>query len=551
MKRNIILILFLATSFSFWACKDSLEEEVFGAIGELDNAAKIEDATIGIYQALDQSQTATWQTAALFPMAEAGHQYSSFGSNSETKGNLAFYKYLLSPAETSELNTTWTNFYRTINRANVVIDAAQKTLKDSTVANPLIAEAKFMRAWSYFVLVQFWGDVPLITKPTLSFVGDKDNLFKARTPIKEVYAQIVEDLKYGSDLQSNGRYRLPSTRPTTDKGRVTAATAIGMLGKVYLTMAGKPLNNPASYQDAIRTFKVLVDNRATFGVNLLSGAGAYASIFSQLNEMNAEVLFALRSWANTSIITSGTDFSQFTSAIGSGIDGNTGGETPAYGLRWDILRLFEKNDVRTKEGIGGNFQMSRPDGFITLNGLQARDSVVYDTLRRQYFRKSNRVTAMTTNSGYGLGFVKHRADIARMNTSVRGFQNDYIILRYADVLLSYAEALNEVGRPSEAIPFLNLVRQRAGASSIEITTSQGVLREILRQERKRELIGEFTTVFDMRRWGTLKEEMEGYRLDQLFSNLSTVPIFNTKFYLYPIPFAQIATNPSLIQNPGW
>lgn len=551
MKKYIIIVISFI-SVSFFSCKDSLDEEVFGAIGELNSAAKIEDATIGIYQALDQSQTPTWQTAALFPMAEVGHQYSSYGSNSETKGNLPFYKYLISPAETAELNTTWINFYRAINRANVVIDVAQKNIKDTTVANPLIAEAKFMRAWSYFVLVQFWGDVPLVTKPTLSFVGDKENLFKARTPIKEVYAQIVEDLKYGSDLQSNGRSRLPNTRLTTDKGRVTAATAFGMLGKVYLTMAGKPLNNTASYQDAIRTFKVLVDNRAAYGVNLLSGVGAYASIFSQLNEMNAEVLFALRSWANTAINTSGTDFSQFLAPAFSGIDSNTGGSgTPAFGLRWDILRLFERNDVRTKEGIGGNFQMSSSDGFTTINGLQVRDSVVYDTLRRAYFRKSNRVTALTTNSGYGLSFVKHRADVARIGGSVRAFQNDYIILRYADVLLSYAEALNETGQPSLAIPFLNLVRQRAGASLINLSTTQMQLREIIRQERKRELIGEFTTVFDMRRWGTLQEEMGGYRLDQLFNNLSTVPVYNDKFNLYPIPFAQIATNPSLVQNPGW
>lgn len=550
MKKYIIIVI-ATIGVSFFSCKDSLDEEVFGAIGELNTVSKIEDATIGIYQALDQSQTATWQTACLFPMAEVGHQYSSYGSNAETKGNLPFYKYLVNPSETSELNTTWINFYRAINRANVVIDVAQKNIKDTTVANPLIAEAKFMRAWSYFVLVQFWGDVPLITKPTLSFVGDKDNLFKTRTPIKEVYAQIVEDLKYGSDLQSNGRSRLPNTRLTTDKGRVTAATAFGMLGKVYLTMAGKPLNNAASYQDAIRTFKVLVDNRAAYGVNLLSGVGAYASIFSQQNEMNAEVLFALRSWANTSIITSGTDFSQFVSAIGSGIDSNIGAGTPAFGLRWDILRLFERNDVRTKEGIGGIFQMSSPDGFITLNGLQIRDSVVYDTLRRQYFRKSNRVTPLTPNSGYGLGFVKHRADIGRINGSVRAFQNDYIILRYADVLLSYAEALNEAAQTSTAIPFLNLVRQRAGATLINVNTTQIQLREIIRQERKRELIGEFTTVFDMRRWGTLQEEMGGYRLDQLSNILSTVPIYNDKFYLYPIPFAQIATNPSLVQNPGW
>ena len=190
--------------------------------------------------------------------------------------------------------------------------------------------------------------------------------------------------------------------------------------------------------------------------------------------------------------------------------------------------------------------------MITVNGALVRDSVVYDTVQLRYARKSLPATFLTTTAGYGIGFTKHKADVARATGNVRSYNNDWIVLRFADVLLSYAEALNETGQTGAAIPFLNEVRARANASFIPTTTTQIDLRKILREERTRELVGEFTSVFDMRRWGTLKENMDDYTTTQLANPDKIVPVFNEKFYLYPVPFEQIIANPLLSpQNTGW
>jgi starch-binding outer membrane protein, SusD/RagB family len=542
-----INILLLAGIILFGGCKDQLKEEVYGALSDLNSVENINAATVGIYQAVENGG-GIFHTNAFFPMVETGHRYSSYGSTNENLGNRDFYKYIYNP-NTAALNTTWASLYRMVNRANEVIEAAQN-IKDTTVANPLIAEARFLRGWAYFTLTQFWGPVPLHLKSTSSS-GDKSNVYLARSPIADVYAQIVDDLKYASTIHANGKPRLVRTRPTNELGRVTSGSALALLGKVYLTMAGRPLSNKAAYTDAVNTFATLVSQRKAFGTDLLP-KGSYGNIFTVANEMNAEVLFALRSFANTATIAAGSYFPNAMAPVASSVDIDLYSPTPNYGVRADILRLFEPTDVRSKEGIGGSYPDMRANSMITVNGALVRDSVVYDTVQLRYVRKSIPTSTLTANVGYGIGFTKHKADVARATPSVRAYNNDWIVLRFADVLLSYAEALNESGQTSAAIPFLNEVRARANASLIPTTTTQAALQKIIREERTRELIGEFTSVFDMRRWGTLKENMDDYTAAQLSTPDKIVPVFNEKFYLYPVPFEQIIANPLLSpQNTGW
>lgn len=543
-KINIILF---ASIIIFGGCKDQLQEEVYGALSELNTPENINAATVGIYQAVENGG-GIFHLNAFFPMVETGHRYSSFGSNQENLGNREFYKYIFNP-NTAALNTTWASLYRMVNRANEVIEAAQ-TIKDTTIGNSLMAEARCLRGWAYFTLTQFWGPVPLHLKSTSSS-GDKNNVYLPRSPIADVYVQIVDDLKYASTIYPNGKTILTRTRPANELGRVTSGTALALLGKVYLTMAGRPLSNTTAYTDAVNTFATLVSQRKAFGTDLLS-KGNYGNIFTVANEMNTEVLFALRSFANSATIVSGSYFPAAMAPIASGVDMDLYPPVPNYGVRADILRLFEPTDVRSKEGIGGSYPDMRAASMITVNGVLVRDSAVYDTVQLRYARKSVPTSFLTTNSGYGIGFTKHRADVTRATPNVRSYNNDWIVLRFADVLLSYAEALNETGQTAAAIPFLNEVRARANASLIATTAPQIDLRKIIREERTRELIGEFTSVFDMRRWGTLKENMDDYTTTQLANPDKIVPVFNEKFYLYPVPSEQIIANPLLSpQNTGW
>jgi hypothetical protein len=269
--------------------------------------------------------------------------------------------------------------------------------------------------------------------------------------------------------------------------------------------------------------------------------------------MNTEILFALRCFANTGAngLISGTYFPNTLGPFASQVDFDASGNTSNYGLRWDILRLFDRADVRTRSGVGFAYADMRAASRIAATGLQ--DSLFYDTLTNfQYRRRSVPTFVVSANGRYGIGYTKYIADQPRVANSVRGFQNDWIVLRFSDVLLSHAEALNEDGQTTAAIPFLNEVRQRSGAAPIALTTTQLPLKQIIRDERMRELVGEYTSIFDIRRWGTLEIEMANLRSDQYTNADQTVPVFESKFYLYPIPISQIQANPNLLpQNPGW
>ena len=544
--KKIIIFLF-SSAFLLTGCKDQLQEDVYGALSELTTPENINAATVGIYTAVENGG-GIFHLNSFFPMVETGHRYSSYGFNNENLGNREFYRYIYNP-NTPAINTTWSSLYRMVNRSNEVIEAAQVNIKDTTVANSLIAEAKFLRAWAYFTLTQMWGPVPLHVKPTSSS-GDKNDVYLPRSPVADVYALIIEDLKYASYENASGKSRLTKTRKTEELGRVTSGSALALLGKVYLTMAGRPLNNPKGYTEAINVFSTLVSQRTTYGTNLLP-KGSYADIFAVKNEMNAEVLFALRSFANSSVITSGSYLPAALAPPNSNVDTDLYGSVQNYGLRWDILRLFEPNDVRSKQGIGGSYPDLRTSSQITVNGIKMPDSLFYDTVKLQYARRSIPTTVIAT-PGYGIGYTKHRADVIRATVSVRSYNNDWIVLRFADVLLSYAEALNENNQTAAAIPFLNEVRLRANANPVPTSTDKTALRQIIREERMRELVGEFTSLFDIRRWGTLKENMDDYRAEQLSPSDKTLPVFNERFYLYPIPFGQIIANPLLApQNPGW
>ncbi len=567
IKPIIFLIFFLIISFSI-GCKKNLEEKVFGTLPELTSVSELNAATVGIYKGVEQS-IGTQQ--ALFPMAEVGSRYSSYNGN-EGGGNRDFYRYITTNRN-PQFNQTWGDFYQMINRANEVIDAAPKLSKDTTVINPLIAEAKFLRGWSYFVLVQFFGDIPIHLKASSSIENVNDYSLPRR-PVADVYAQIVEDLKYASVIFPGGKTRLPLIRPSNDLGRVTAATALGMLGKVYLTMAGKPLMDPNGYTNAVNTLKILVDQRGKYNTDLLP-KGQYARIFAQTNEMNKEVLFAMRGFANATDNSLGCILVSQCSPVFSNVNAGVAPAaniSPQYGLRSDIVNLFQTNpgatyperlgDTRLRDGIGYLYSDQRPASLNATTGV--RDSIVYNLITKTYvvYRAGQNVLIPPATtlpapvyggniSAGGITYSKWRAETQYFGNAVRGFNNDWILLRFADVLLCYAEALNETGQSTLALPFLNEVRARANAR-LTTTTVQDELRTVIREERTRELIGEFTTVFDMRRWGSVKAEMDALIPDQFGPGFSSpFPVYAPKFDLYPIPLAQISINTKLTQNPGW
>lgn len=538
MKRNLIGIILLL-AFMVQGCR-KLKEETYSVLSSYSNETEVNAAVTGVYQAFFLNYP---QTQGLISMLESGNRYSTFGSFGDTYWNTPYYDYVVTAQETT-LADNWKMFYKMINNANEVIEAVPGVITDQVKADGYVAEARFMRGWAYFMLTQLWGQVPLHLESTKS-LADRSAVYKSRSPIADIYQAIEADLLYAVD-------KLPPTRETAQLGRATRAAAMGLLGKVYLTMAGNPLNLTANYQKAATILGELVQlaQNGTVNAGLLPN---YGDVFSTRNEMNKEVLFAFRGSANSSSQSNGTIFPWIMGSHGSYPTGSGQFQAQMYGLRWDIMHLFENTgtDTRLRDGIGGRYA-SLSDPLV--NGV--RDTVYYDTTIYAYRLKSNPafVVGFPGIVKIGLGYTKWRSEDPYIG-SPSGFQKDWIVLRYADVLLCLAEALNEGDQPGQALNLVNQVRQRAGASACPNAMYPGSdkasVRALIRDERTRELIGEGTTITDIRRWGTLEQEMNAMIPEQFFIG-RVKPTYNARFLLYPVPFAEISTNAQLLpQNPGW
>lgn len=350
----------------------------------------------------------------------------------------------------------YTALYRSILSANNVIENSTNSIH--------VGEAKFVRALSYFKLVQVFGDVPV----NLSAAPNPSDLpiFK-RQPALSIYNEvIIPDLE--ASIAALGTARVT--------GRASKYAAQGLLGKVYMHMG--------DFAKAETQLAAVVNGAAAAGISLKSD---FATIFGVANETgNTEMIFV------TKILSSVVDEYGFTEFWGwyGGLD--TKSLAP---LDADLVAAF---DAIEAADVNGNTDLRR---------------------------------AVTINAG-GTASPKF--------PQTGGADHDWIELRLADVLLLYAEALNENGKSTEALVELNKVHTRAGLSTLtsaELST-QALIRQAIYDERRVELAFEGHRWFDLVRTGTVDAEM-GQTVD-------------TKYHLFPIPLSEIlATNGVITQNDGY
>ena len=398
----------------------------------------------------------------------------------------------------------WDNFYTGINRANTVLENVYRAGLETDLEEQKVAEAKFLRAFFYFNLVKWFGEVPLQMEQTTDF--SDESIKKPRNSIEEVYNVIVEDLKFAET-------RLPVTWSASNWGRATSGAAKALLGKVYLNMAGKPLEKAEMYSMAAKKFKEIVDN------GNYSLQPDFADIFSIENEMNSELIFVRK---DIRLKNAGTVLTFMTGVPNS-----------PYAFN------------------GGQYQIGFSEQFYnSFDPIDLRRDV---TLLYTYVdRTGNAVTYNDPNNPplpyggytdpYGIGFGKLKDPNA---SNPFAHDNDLIYIRYADVLLMLAESLNEIGDSSGALPYLNQVRNRAGLADVN-TTNQSNLKAIIKQERKWELAGEFQEYPDLQRWGDLEASLQNNE-DAAFYGT----VYDPRTELMPIPQTQLDANENLVQNPGY
>ena len=401
----------------------------------------------------------------------------------------------------------WRQHYEAINRANIAIDRLPSiTSGDTAVINRLVLEAKFLRGLLYYNLVRLWGDVPLLIHETKSL----DNLNVSRTPANAVYTQIVNDLTDAT--------RLPKKYSGADAYRATSGAARALLLSVSVTCQ--------QWADAIAQYKSIVSGG--YGYDLLPN---YADVFSSTKKFTAEHIFDANFIADGSTTLNGTGNTNILSYISAPVNGFNAGD-----------------------GVGGDADAP----IVTLRGFFiAKDKRASVTFADSILTSVNGKLVKT----YSPHFYKYWDASAAKNPINNGV--NVPIIRYAEVVLFYAEAENELNGPTtEAYLAINSVRHRAGLADLTASLTKDQFRDSIFFERKLEFVYEQIRWFDLIRTNGSGKPLLIQALKDLTNPVKggnatdtwTVAKANNvseKFYLLPIPASEIIANPNLTQNPGW
>ncbi len=496
--RAYYILLLLALALT--GC-ESLEEKPFSFLSPeniYQNEDDVDKAILGVYQTLNfNGVNDLWYTLTTSGPSENVTVRLKQGA----QGRMASVDF----NETNPHGAFWSEFYAGINRANTVIALTPNVGLEAAVQEAKIAEARYLRAFFYFQLVRMFGGVPLQLEPTADFSDEA--VKKPRTTIEEVYAVIIEDLM-------DAAAKLPESWPAADYGRATSGAANALLGEAYLTMAGRPLQQTARYADAIAALEKVEGKYA-----LLEN---YADVFAIDNEQNTETIFSRINISN--IFGSGTVLTFFAGAPNTPFAFNGG----QYQLAFNEV-LYDKFD---------STDLRRDVTFLYTYINDKGQQVTYNSPENPAGLQFGGPKAP---NGIPLGKLKDPSN----TLNPFGHGNDLIFLRYADVLLMLAEAQNENGDAAAALPYLNQIRQRARLADLT-ETNPATLRELIKDERKKELAAEFTEYYDLQRWGDLEASMAINPDSELLG-----VTYDPKYELLPIPRGVLETNEKLIQNPGY
>jgi tetratricopeptide (TPR) repeat protein len=392
-------------------------------------------------------------------------------------------------------NNIWNGYYAGIARANQAIKALEASSFDATVKNRLLGEVRFIRGMYYFNLVRFFGGVPLITRVASATEANNDE-FQTRSTKDQVYTAVLADLQFAVD-------NLPlKGDPNTETGRANKGAAEALLAKVYLYQK--------NYQKAFDLTKDIINS------GKYSLVSDYSQNFKISGNNNSESIFEIQTG-----ITANCDAVSPLFTNGQGARAIKGWNDLGFGLNnptLDLANAFEPGDTRNNATIiyvtptvsaGPNPGTILYDGFR----IPTQDSV-------QNPRYSYKAHELTTCNG--------SKDLKPKNIR---------LIRYAEVLLIYAEAASQIANAGEALSKLNLVRARAA-----LTASASATQADIWKERRVELAMEQDRFFDLVRQGRAGVVLRAH--GKAFTD--------GKNELFPIPQNQIdLSGGRLKQNPGY
>ena len=486
MKTKISFFCWL-TILAITSCKKTLTETPYSFLTPTNYYQTADDAQTAINGVLSSLQPQAYYQRTIYIITELpADQLAPLLTQNQER--IDMYRLQYTPTNIEILNW-WQNSYKLISRANDVIANVPKINMDTASRNNIVGNAFFLRAMAYFDLVRSFGDVPLLQKP----ITDKSdpNFFPVRTPAQQVYQQVISDLKY-AEANCFTEDKIASA----NKGMVSSGAASAMLARVYLQRASTSFADPADNQNALAACNKVINSKT---YSLMAN---YSDVFNwdkKYYPTQTEHIFDVQFGSN-----------------GIGATQNI------------TVRMFSPSQLK-----GSGSFLANVDFFQ--NGYTAADSV----------RKNWNVTNKVGNATVAPYISKYRDPqwVGGTNNS----RVNWIVLRYADVLLMQSEAMNNIN-PADPGKFngVNAVRTRAGLKdpaqqlSFANTPTQSAFVDTLVKDRARELCVEGHRRWDLIRLGRYKQ-----REAALGFTLQDYQL------LLPIPQTERDVNPKLTQNPGY
>ncbi|WP_211303524.1 RagB/SusD family nutrient uptake outer membrane protein [Chitinophaga ginsengisoli] len=481
MKKIYMVICLLLTA----GCSKQLTEDPRGLVGgsqALSSVAGLESALTGAYGSLMVPWNSGFTTVSQIAMTMGADDLTTHpGSNKEEFRE--FDRFNVSSLN-SRMNPIWLGCYKTIQSTTNIINNYQQ-VQDGTTAtvNAIVGEASFLRALCYYWLTRLWGEVPII--PTEKYSTDLLNLTKSAPAA--VYKLIEEDLARAEEMMPDKK---------RDPGRPNKGAVKALLADVYLTEAGWPLKDQSKYALAAAKAKEVIDNKAAYSFDLYQGD--YLKIFAGGTTEDVFTLFTRGQW------------STYNSFYGlSTMPENEGGWSDFF----TELKFF-------RDFPAG----SRKDATFSTEFVVNGDTIPWQetTTKHPYYKK------FTIQSGAKNVYMSN---------------NPVIMIRYAHVLLIYAEAqARATGTPdAQAYAAVNAVRQRAGLSPLPEGLSGNDFATAVVQERAWEFAGEWNRWFDLVRL----EQVAAANADKDPGDLAPAGTITQKQYWMPVPGADAIINPNL------
>ncbi len=450
------------TSESFWRNAEDAKSGLTAAYAELESRSNFWDG---------------WQEGR--PVVEYFRSdYALPGPDATNYGHwMSIFNFTYTNGHTF-IDVLWTTNYKGLNFANQVISKVGamtgQQISDAD-KKQIIGEATFLRAYYHFKLLSLYEQIILRTE-----IISQETLDKELAGRPESWDTIIADFKTASEM-------LSATNSPDNLGRANKGAALAYLGKVYLHKAGDPSSSESSdFVNAAEAFKQIVDD----GVGNYELESDFSSLFNGENENNSESIFELQFKSGDATSWNATALHFF---IGDWSFGGWGG--------------IEASMAAVNE--------MKKEGMVATTGMY--DNRLYGSLyfRDSFYNDTNQMQGSTwdvlMNDTYGDTYNNHAYFRKWLPNYV--WNNGYVgvnvvLMRYADVLLMYAEALNETGNTPKAINLINEIRNVHGLMpDITVSTKEEVKTQII-HERTMELMLESSRFFDLRRWGMLDQAMQ-------------------------------------------